>query len=131
MNENIHRRTIDRFLPAGFEWKTREFVISHDSKERKEKVSLPCQNSFSTLSVRVECAGVSLVGLFNRSVVLLLLTGVKKCSALSQSTEWENARAQLFHALTYYRELSESQAPAPVDENGLPSFLKEVPLNDL
>lgn len=44
-----------------------------------------------SVSVRVECAGVSLAGLFNSSVVLLLLRGVQKCSALSQSTEWETA----------------------------------------
>ncbi len=46
-----------------------------------------------SVSVRVECAGVSLAGLFNSSVVLLLLRGAQKRSALSQRTEWENARA--------------------------------------
>jgi len=58
---------------------SREFLISNDSKERREKLLLPCQNSFRALSVRDECAGVSLVGLFKRYVVLLLLKVVQKC----------------------------------------------------
>lgn len=67
---------------------SREFLILNDkSKERKEETRLPCQNSFSTLSVRVGCAGVSWVGLFNRSVVLLLLTIVSVQLSLKAPNE--------------------------------------------